>query len=127
MTRQFLMTLVAMIILAGLVFSQAMSTITWTALSAAGVTSSLATAGNDKHTLAAVIAGSPATCTMRLEGSLDNVNFFDLSGSQTCTSTFMFHVVDRTVTFVRGRVLTLTGGSTPTVTITYLGIRTGGK
>jgi hypothetical protein len=119
--------LVLFVITAVMALSQQMSLKTWDALSSTGVTAALATAGNDKHTVAAVVTGSPAACTVRLEGSVDGTNYFDLSGAQTCTSTTMFHVVDRVVVFVRVRVVTLSGGTAPTVTPTYLGIRSGGR
>lgn len=121
------MRLLIFLLIAVLGAAQQMSLVTWTTLSAAAATAAHATAGNDKHTLAAVVTGSPGTCTMRLEGSVDGTNYFDLSGAQACTATTMFHVVDRPIVFARARVITLSGGSSPTVTITYLGIRSGGQ
>lgn len=112
---------------AAIVVAQQMSLVTWAALTATGTTTSLATAGNDKHTLAAIVTGSPTGCSVRLEGSNDGTNYFDLSGAQTCTTSVMFHVVDRPVVFVRANVTALSGGTAPTVTATYLGIRSGGR
>lgn len=75
------------------------------------------------HTFQVVVTGSPASCTIDLEGSLDNSNWFSLSGNQTCTSNVMFHVTDRPVVFVRGNLSALSGGSSPTVTVDYIGVR----
>jgi hypothetical protein len=107
--------------------AQQQSLITWPVLSSAAVTTAYNTPGNDKHTLAVVVAGTPAACTVALEGSMDTVTWASLSGNQTCTSTVMFHVTDRPVVFVRANLSALSGGTKPTVTITYLGIKSGGK
>lgn len=76
-----------------------------------------------KHTLAVIVTGTPATCTIELDGSLDNTNFFNLSGSQTCTANVMFHVIDRPVTFVRAQLTAFSGGSSPTVQVFYAGLQ----
>ena len=74
-----------------------------------------------KHTVQLTVAGSPSTCTYRLEGSLDGSLWSDLSGTQSCTASVMFHVVDKPVSWLRGNLLTLSGGSSPTVQFTYQG------
>lgn len=76
-----------------------------------------------KHTASVIVTGTPATCVITLEGSIDGTNFFDISGNQTCTASLMFHVVEKPVLYVRPNLTTLTGGSSPTVTLTYLGLR----
>ena len=76
-------------------------------------------ADSNFHTLQVV--GSPSVCTIRLEGSLDNNNWQYISGSQTCTSgtsSQMFHVDGKPVSYVRANVLTFTGTS---ITIIYTG------
>lgn len=89
-------------------------------LGATGTTSA-ANADANYHTVQAVPSGSPSGCTLRLEGSLDNSNWFDLSGSQTCTSAVMFHVDGKPATYVRVNLTALSGGTSPTVQITYKG------
>ena len=97
--------------------------IDWAALSATGQTPSVdvSTVAPVRHTLSGTITGSPTTCTLKLEGSLDNTTWFDLSGSQSCTANFMFHVVDRHVDSVRVNLTALSGGTSPTVTLKYMG------
>jgi hypothetical protein len=60
------------------------------------------------HTLQANVV-SPATCTLRLEGSLDGVRWSDLSGSQPCTSNTMFHVDGKSVVYARVYLITYSG------------------
>ena len=97
----------------------------WTAQTTTGATdtANVAKVSPSVHTLALTVTGSPAGCTYRLEGSLDGTTFFDLSGAQTCTSSTMFHVVQKKVTYVRGFLITLSGGSSPTVALAYVGGR----
>lgn len=71
------------------------------------------------HTVSVVVTGSPSACTIRLEGSLDNSNWFDLSGSQSCTSSVMFHVYGKVEKYLRVNLLTWTGGTNAAVS--YLG------
>ena len=93
----------------------------WTALTTTGTTALFSVPGYTFHTVQAIVTGSPSGCTMHLEGSLDTVNWADLSGDQTCTSTVMFHVTSRAVAAVRVNLTALTGGTSPTVTIYYQG------
>jgi hypothetical protein len=97
----------------------------FTALAATGQTDHIVTQMGQSyagvHTAQVVTTGSPTGAEIALEGSLDGTNWFDLSGSQTVTSTTMFHVVNRLVKFIRFNLTTLTGGSSPTVQPTYLG------
>jgi hypothetical protein len=80
-----------------------------------------------KHTLQVVVTGGPATCGIQLEGTLDDVasspTWANLSGSQSCTSSVTFHVVDRAVTGVRVNLTALSGGTSPTVSVKYVGVQ----
>ena len=76
-----------------------------------------------KHTLQAVVTGSPDACAIQLEGSLDGSTWANLSGTQTCTSSVAFHVVDKPVTWIRANLTSLTGGTSPTVAIRYVGVQ----
>lgn len=97
----------------------------FTALDAVGASSpvniQLGARYPDKHTLSIITTGSPATCTIELDGSLDGTNWFDLSGDQTCTSSLMVHVINKPVQQVRVNLTVLSGGTDPTVTVKYLG------
>jgi len=120
-----------LLLLAGALSLQAQPyTKTWTALSATGVTANLAVSGSDVHTLSVVVTGSPGSCTLNLDGSADGTHWFDISkdsngADQTCTSSFMFHVVNKAVMFVRVNVTALSAGGT--VTPSYVGHSSGGR
>ena len=99
-------------------------TFKWSAMTATGTTAALPLPyGFSQHTLQILVTGSPSGCTVNLDGSLDGTHWFDLSGGQTCTSNTMFHVVSKPVAYVRGDLTALSGGSSPTVTISYEGIQ----
>jgi hypothetical protein len=104
------------LVCAGAVFAQ--QRYSSTTLTTTGTTASQLVEAN-YHTVQAIPTGSPSACTLRLEGSLDAVNWFDVSGTQTCTSSVMFHVDGKPLTFVRVNLLTWTGGTN--VVITYRG------
>lgn len=89
-----------------------------TTLKQAGVTASTQ-ADVSFHTVSANVVSASA-CTIRLEGSLDNAHWFDLSGSQDCTSGAMFHVDGKPVLFVRVNLLTYTGDASG-VAVVYWG------
>ena len=73
------------------------------------------------HTLQVDTTGSPSAATLQLEGSLDGTTWTALSPAMDVSSSTMFHVLDAAVAFVRSNLVTLTGGSSPTVTARYLG------
>lgn len=116
-----LKTILFVILLCGIAASQNTQPASWV-LSAAGVSSEKAAEAR-WHTVAAVPSGSPAICTLRLEGSLDHISWFDLSGDQTCTASLMFHVADKPVQFVRINLTALSGGSSPSVAVRYAGVQ----
>lgn len=78
------------------------------------------------HTVQATITGAPTAVTVDLEGSLNDTEWFVLgthpftAGELTDTQA-MFHVVDKSVRYVRLNLAVLTGGSSPTVTALYEG------
>lgn len=71
-----------------------------------------------KHTITAVVTGTPTTCTFVVYGSNDNVNFFDISGTQSCTASMMFHIVDRSVLYLK---ITSTITGTTSIVFTHAG------
>lgn len=82
----------------------------------------------ETHTVQANITGAPTAVTVALEGSLDGVLWFTLashtfSAAELTATGAMFHVVQKPVTKVRANVTTLTGGTSPTVTVFYHGLR----
>lgn len=83
---------------------------------------------NHKHTIQIVVTGGPATCSVQLEGSLDDpaketMTWANVSGAQTCTATTTVFTIDKPVTAIRANLTILTGGATPTVTVKYVGVQ----
>lgn len=80
-----------------------------------------------KHTVQVIVTGSPTSCQIQLEGTLDDTglspNWFNLSGTQACTSTVMFSVTERPVTGIRVNLTALSGGTSPSVSIKYVGVQ----
>lgn len=73
-----------------------------------------------EFTFQIVTTGSPTTVTIGAEGSLDDITWDELAEHTVSGATDMFHVVNRPVAFVRPNLKTLTGGTSPTVTIKVL-------
>ncbi len=78
------------------------------------------------HTVVATMGGTvvATAVTVDLEGSLDDVNWFQLAryafiAADITAEAAMFHVADKPVKYVRGNLITLSGGTDPTVTILY--------
>jgi hypothetical protein len=78
------------------------------------------------HTLQVVVTGDPTVVVVTLKGSLDGTTFFVLetvtfdAGEITAEAAIRFSV-DKAVTHVRANLVTLTAGTTPTVTALYEG------
>jgi len=68
------------------------------------------------------ITGAPSAVTVDIEGSFDGVTFFQLAqhvmtaGELTATKA-MFHISGKPVLFFQANLITLTAGSSPTVTV----------
>jgi len=75
-----------------------------------------------KHTWTVIWTGSPTSAQVDLQGSLDGTNWFTLDSSTTTTSE-MRHVVDKGVMYYRGNVVSVTGGTTPAVTVQIASFR----
>lgn len=80
------------------------------------------------HSVQVNVTGSPTAVTVDLEGSLDGVKWFQLaehvfSAGDITAQAALFHVIDRAVPMTRGNLTTLTGGTTPTVTILIDSVR----
>ncbi len=82
----------------------------------------------DKHTVQATMGGTvvATAVTVDLEGSLDGTVWEALAthvftAAQITAEAAIFHVVNAPIKYVRGNLITLTGGTAPTVTMKYLG------
>jgi len=86
----------------------------------------------DSHALQVTITGAPSAVTVTLEGSLDGTTFSTIgthamsAGELTATKAMYFDV-DMPVLWVKANLTVLTGGSSPTVTVTYAGDSTGSE
>lgn len=96
---------------------------TFTTQTAVGATTALTPRGiPTDHTIELIVTGAPATCTYQAQGSRDGTTWFNLSASAiTCTSTITAFESNKPVVHVRGNILTLTGGTSPSVTMKYIG------
>ena len=74
------------------------------------------------HTTELIVTGAPTGCTYRLQGTRDGTTWFNLSAADvTCTTTAVAFEANKPAVQVRGNLLTLTGGTTPSVTLKYIG------
>lgn len=73
------------------------------------------------YTWATTITGTPSGVTLNLEGSIDGTNWYQIDQSIS-TSGEMRSVVNRAVRWVRLNLLSLTGGTSPTVTGIVMGV-----
>lgn len=95
---------------------------TWAQLTAPAATASFATAGYKLITVAFTVAAINTNVVLRLEGSMDNTNWFNLSSTNTDTvitanSTNAFNV-EAAVEFVRLNFVSESGGTNATVDAT---------
>jgi hypothetical protein len=96
------------------------TTQTATGATAAGFTQTRGIPVN--HTAELIVTGAPATCTYRLQGTRDGTTWFDISASAiTCTTTTVAFEANKPAVNVRGNLVTLTGGTSPSVTLKYIG------
>jgi hypothetical protein len=65
------------------------------------------------------VTGSPTAMQVDLEGSLDNTNWYQIDTYNTVANALR-EVTQRGAKFIRARLVTLTGGSSPTVTARIL-------
>lgn len=76
-----------------------------------------------EHSVEVVTTGAPATATVQLEGSLDGVNFFPVGTAQAMAAGGLFSVTGVPLRYAQVSLTALTGGTSPTVTCSYLGVR----
>lgn len=71
-----------------------------------------------EFTVTTAVTGGPSDADITLDGSLDGTTFFDLSGTITAhAAASMTHIVNKPVKFVRATLASLTGGTSPTITV----------
>jgi len=84
----------------------------------------------NNHVMQVTITGAPSAVKVSLEGSLDNTTFVQItehtfSAAELTATKAMFFDVDKPLLSVKANLTTLTGGTAPTVTVTYEGDSTG--
>jgi hypothetical protein len=74
------------------------------------------------------ITGAPTAVTVRVEGNQGTTIFdpggmaeFTMNAGQLAAGIGTFEIVEHTVKNIRGNLITLTGGSAPTVTLSCIG------
>lgn len=78
-----------------------------------------------KHTMIVEITGAPTAVTVGLHGaySVDGATVLAqehiLTAGELTAGIAMFHVIDKPMDFVAGELITLTGGTAPTVTMRH--------
>ena len=79
------------------------------------------------HTFQAVMGGTvvATAVTVDVEGSLDDLTYFQLashafSAGEITAEGAMFHLADMPVKYIRANLITLTGGTAPTVTVKHV-------
>jgi len=78
------------------------------------------------HTVQATMGGTvvATAVTVDLEGSLDDTTWVQLArhafdAGEITDEGALFHVIDKPVRYIRANLITLTGGTDPTVTVKY--------
>ena len=90
-------------------------------VTATGTTSTIDTVtGFDKHTWTVVSNASSSNLTVKLEGSLDNSNWFELD-SYSGTANTMRHAVNKPVRYIRFNITSM--GDATSITLRYFGMR----
>ena len=88
-------------------------------VTATGTTSSVDTVtGFEKHTWTVVSDASGSNLTVKLEGSIDNSNWFELD-SYSGTADTMRHIVNKPVRYIRFNVTSM--GDASSITLRYFG------
>lgn len=67
-----------------------------------------------KHAMHTVVTGGPTGVSIKLQGSLDGANWYDLATSTSTTGDYQT-AVDKPARYLRVNLGTLTGGTSPTV------------
>lgn len=67
------------------------------------------------HTWQTIFTGTASAVDVKLQGSIDDSNWFDLDTNTSTTSGVMRHVVNKPVNYIRGYLTTFTNGTTMTV------------
>ncbi len=66
------------------------------------------------------LTGSPTSIEVRLEGSIDGTNWGILDLITDPSAAGLRHVVNKPIQYIRANVVTLSGGTNPTVTVKFL-------
>lgn len=81
--------------------------------------------GVQEHTVQVIITGTPTAVVVALESSLNDGTTWNTIGTYTLTAgdltagSAMYHVDNKPSELVRMNLTTLTGGTSPTVTVFY--------
>lgn len=71
-------------------------------------------------TYTVTVTGAPSSVIVDIEGSADGISFSQFAQHTVSGATDIFHIAGKPANFLRGNLTTLTGGTTPTVTVEVL-------
>lgn len=96
---------------------------TFTQLTSAGSTTGYAVDNNIYHTMQYKIASINTNVIVKLQGSLDNTNWFDLTSETTQTSNGTYKLTyEGAIKYIRFTFVSETGGTAATIDVIYFGI-----
>lgn len=95
------------------------------AATATGTGDGVEVPNRSKHSVQVTITGGPTTVVVAFEGSLDGSTWaayatHTMSAAELAASAAIFSVVNKPAGWVRANVTTLSGGTSPTVTVKHI-------
>jgi len=94
---------------------------TFTQLTAPGSTTSFKTSNNIYHTMQYVVANKNTNVVVKLQGSLDNTHWFDITAETTQTSNGTYYLAfEGAISYIRFTFVSEDGGTDATIDVTYL-------
>lgn len=80
--------------------------------------------GNNIHSFQVSLNGSPSAVTVRIEASIDDVDFnciaeHTLSAVELTNNSALFHIINKPIPVLRANITKLDGGVSPEVSVYY--------
>lgn len=95
---------------------------TFTQLTAPGSTTGLRVSNNIYHTMQYKLANKNTNVVVKLQGSLDNTNWFDITSEATQTANGTYYLsFEGIIKYIRFTFVSESGGTAATLDVIYLG------